>query len=67
MKTKKENCPICQNPSELEASFFPFCSSRCQLIDLGNWLGEKYQVAGEKISSHSSSSEELNQLTPEIT
>lgn len=22
----------------------PFCSSRCQLIDLGQWLGEEYRV-----------------------
>lgn len=26
---------------------FPFCSSRCRLIDLGRWLGEKYQVAAD--------------------
>ena len=24
---------------------FPFCSPRCQLIDLGRWLGEEYRVA----------------------
>jgi endogenous inhibitor of DNA gyrase (YacG/DUF329 family) len=23
---------------------FPFCSERCQLIDLGRWLDEKYQI-----------------------
>jgi endogenous inhibitor of DNA gyrase (YacG/DUF329 family) len=22
----------------------PFCSARCQLIDLGQWLGEAYRV-----------------------
>ena len=26
-------------------SFYPFCSARCRLIDLGNWLGEKYRIA----------------------
>lgn len=25
----------------------PFCSARCQRIDLGNWLGERYAVPGE--------------------
>jgi endogenous inhibitor of DNA gyrase (YacG/DUF329 family) len=23
---------------------YPFCSARCQLIDLGRWLGEEYRV-----------------------
>ena len=26
---------------------FPFCSPRCQTMDLGRWLGEKYRVAPE--------------------
>jgi endogenous inhibitor of DNA gyrase (YacG/DUF329 family) len=26
---------------------FPFCSPRCQTIDLGRWLGEKYRVVPE--------------------
>lgn len=24
---------------------YPFCSKRCQLVDLGRWLGEEYKVA----------------------
>jgi endogenous inhibitor of DNA gyrase (YacG/DUF329 family) len=23
---------------------FPFCSSKCKLVDLGRWLGETYRV-----------------------
>ena len=42
------NCPICKRPIEDpkpgEKSFFPFCSERCKLIDLGRWLGGKYQI-----------------------
>ena len=44
-------CPICKKPVPLprEAAkatpaFFPFCSDRCKLIDLGRWLDGKYQV-----------------------
>lgn len=45
-------CPICGKPVEPpddpadreRASYFPFCSDRCKLIDLGRWLDEKYQV-----------------------
>ena len=44
------HCPICKTPvDESEAgkpgSYFPFCSERCKLIDLGRWLGGKYQIA----------------------
>jgi hypothetical protein len=42
-------CPICKSPvDESQAgkpgSYFPFCSERCKLIDLGRWLGGKYQI-----------------------
>ena len=42
-------CPICKAPVQ-EAdrlkpdASFPFCSPRCKLIDLGRWLGGKYQI-----------------------
>jgi uncharacterized protein len=28
--------------------FYPFCSERCKLIDLGRWLDGKYQIPVEK-------------------
>ncbi len=43
-------CPICKkkvperDESVSGSPFFPFCSDRCRLIDLGRWLGEKYQI-----------------------
>jgi endogenous inhibitor of DNA gyrase (YacG/DUF329 family) len=27
-----------------EVKFFPFCSQRCRLIDLGAWLDDKYKI-----------------------
>lgn len=49
------HCPICKKalpetqkkPSPEELRYRPFCSARCQKIDLGNWLGERYAVPGE--------------------
>jgi endogenous inhibitor of DNA gyrase (YacG/DUF329 family) len=29
----------------------PFCSARCQRIDLGNWLDERYVVPGPPVPS----------------
>ncbi len=27
--------------------YFPFCSERCKLLDLGGWLDEKHRIPGE--------------------
>ena len=39
-------CPSCGVEFE-ESEAEPFCSRRCRLIDLGNWLDEKYRIGGE--------------------
>jgi endogenous inhibitor of DNA gyrase (YacG/DUF329 family) len=31
----------------------PFCSLECRLIDLGDWLDERYRVAGPEMSTES--------------
>jgi endogenous inhibitor of DNA gyrase (YacG/DUF329 family) len=42
-------CPICrQLVADAETEFVPFCSQRCQQIDLGRWLDERYSVPLEK-------------------
>lgn len=42
-------CPHCGKPVPwTEASKWkPFCSDRCRLIDLGDWLSEKNAVPSE--------------------
>jgi hypothetical protein len=35
-------CPVCGKPSV--ARFRPFCSARCQTIDLARWIGGNYRV-----------------------
>ena len=44
-------CPICKKPVDppdeaipKHAKFFPFCSERCRLIDLGAWLDADYRI-----------------------
>jgi uncharacterized protein len=38
-------CPICKTilPA-MSAPTFPFCSDRCRLLDLNNWMEGKYSV-----------------------
>lgn len=35
-------CPICGKPTE--PAHRPFCSKRCQRIDLGRWLSGAYAI-----------------------
>jgi len=37
-------CPICKKPVAMDDPFMPFCSERCQLLDLGNWASERYVI-----------------------
>jgi uncharacterized protein len=38
-------CPICKKEVTPDSEFFPFCSERCKIIDLGNWATEKYVIS----------------------
>lgn len=40
-------CPVCKKKVERGGDFFPFCSERCRLIDLGNWADGSYAIPGE--------------------
>jgi uncharacterized protein len=39
-------CPICKKETFWEGNpFRPFCCERCKLIDLDNWLSERYRIS----------------------
>lgn len=42
-------CPQCRTAVvwSAESPFRPFCSKRCQLLDLGAWADESHNIAGE--------------------
>jgi endogenous inhibitor of DNA gyrase (YacG/DUF329 family) len=40
-------CPICGKPAK--EKFAPFCSARCQDVDLNRWLSGVYVIPGEKL------------------
>jgi len=43
-------CPTCRKPTEWkENPFRPFCSERCQLVDLGRWVEGEYRVPGDPV------------------
>lgn len=42
-------CPLCRREFNSEESEWrPFCSERCQIIDLGNWASESYRISDKK-------------------
>ncbi len=45
--TLKVSCPHCKKPVIWckENEFRPFCSKRCQLIDLGEWADEGHKIS----------------------
>lgn len=45
--TLKVPCPTCDKEVLWQSSseFRPFCSKRCQLIDLGDWADENHSIS----------------------
>ena len=49
--TKTSICSICGKPAERrpQNKSHPFCSERCRMLDLGNWLNESYRISGSRL------------------
>ena len=47
--SRQLSCPTCDRRIEWTDAYpyRPFCSERCRLIDLGDWLMEKNAIPGE--------------------
>lgn len=51
-RTALLRCPICGEPVRYVKGKplppnFPFCSSRCKMVDLNKWLNEEYVLSRE--------------------
>lgn len=46
-------CASCKKITDLSETniWRPFCSERCQLIDLGEWISGEHRIAGEEMIS----------------
>lgn len=46
-------CPTCGRSVEWsdKSRWRPFCSERCRLIDLGEWLQETHRIPGEELTA----------------
>ena len=44
---KHYQCTICKNTINYDGSlpaFYPFCSDRCKMVDLGHWFSGQYSL-----------------------
>lgn len=50
-KRQQVACPHCGKPVSWtdDSKWKPFCSERCRLIDLGDWLAEKHAIPGNPV------------------
>jgi uncharacterized protein len=61
-------CPICNKETKREGNpYRPFCSERCKMIDLDNWLSDRYRIStstsdreGEAEEQHPAAAPEAN-------
>ena len=64
----RPNCPICRRklPAQAaDAPSYPFCSARCKLVDLGNWIDARYVIAGPSVEDAELDDETLQALMRE--
>jgi uncharacterized protein len=60
-------CPLCRRETNWEDNLWrPFCSERCQTIDLGNWASEEYRVPLNEPPETPETPETSDELNTEI-
>ncbi len=51
-----QSCPICRKPLPLDSAearkTFPFCSARCQQVDLFRWFDGRYAIVEPLTADH---------------
>ena len=53
----KPQCPVCGKP--VIAAHMPFCSARCQHVDLHRWMGEVYRINSDDSPTLQESDDEM--------
>ena len=50
-KRPQVDCPTCYKKADAAhpSEYWPFCSERCKLIDLGQWADESYRVPDDEV------------------
>jgi uncharacterized protein len=58
------HCPICHKQvSDRNNPYRPFCSERCKLVDLDNWLSGRYRIPAD---GHDQQGPELSETAADL-
>lgn len=58
-RVKKNICRHCKKETGKEGNpYWPFCSERCKIIDLGKWASGHYAIPGEPVRKEKEEEEE---------
>jgi endogenous inhibitor of DNA gyrase (YacG/DUF329 family) len=58
-KTLIIKCPQCSSEfNYYSKATRPFCSERCQMVDMGHWFEESYKVAGPMVVNQQDENED---------
>ncbi|UCD11340.1 MAG: DNA gyrase inhibitor YacG [Nitrospinaceae bacterium] len=56
---RKVTCPICgKHVDKNQNGHYPFCSERCQMVDLGQWLQGGYRIESNEPLAQSDDGED---------
>jgi endogenous inhibitor of DNA gyrase (YacG/DUF329 family) len=44
-RTKTLRCPTCRTIVQAKDEYYPFCTDRCRMIDLGKWASGAYKIS----------------------
>lgn len=60
----KVSCPTCGTSVEwsVDSEHRPFCSKKCQLIDLGEWASEEHKIAAKPEENKSQSHVDVEEI-----
>jgi endogenous inhibitor of DNA gyrase (YacG/DUF329 family) len=66
--TVEVSCPNCKKTVIWckESEYRPFCSKRCQLIDLGEWADESHKISQPTLNETALTEEMLDALEDEF-
>jgi len=58
-------CSTCEKQVERDIPFFPFCSERCKMADLGAWMNGSYKISRRvDLQDHGSFNNEEESYAP---
>lgn len=61
------HCPQCRKPSVIAPSnpWRPFCSERCKLVDLGDWMSGRFAIPVEEPDGFEDETDQLPRRSSE--